>query len=99
MAREIVSEAQIKKFQENLKKLLIDNTELFFENMAQLKPKDMCDVYLKMLPYAISKVPEMRELDDPTKQKLLLEETTRKATLIAGGAPVEEDTAWEDEEE
>jgi hypothetical protein len=44
-----------------------------------------------MMPYGFAKVPDEKPLDEEGKQRLILEETTRKATLISGGLPEVED--------
>lgn len=75
------------KFRETVQEQLMYHYRDFWDNLLKLKPKDFCDTYLKMLPYAFSKVPEEKPLDEEGKQRLILEETTRKATLISGGLP------------
>jgi len=75
------------KFRETVQEQLMYHYRDFWNNLLQLKPKDFCDTYLKLLPYAFSKVPEEKPLDEEGKQRLILEETTRKATLISGGLP------------
>lgn len=98
MSKELVTQEAASKFKDKLKRQLIDHADEFWENMRQLKPKDFCDVYLKMMPYGFSRVPDERPIDDETKQKLILEETTRKATLIGGGLPdMPEDVPYEED--
>lgn len=85
-------------FREGIKRQLMDHSKEFWYNLNQLKPKDFCDVYLKMLPYGFAKVPDERPLDEAAQQKIILEETTRKATVIGGGLPEDtEDVDYEDE--
>ena len=79
------------KFRESVQEQLMYHYKDFWYNLLQLKPKDFCDTWLKLLPYAFSKVQEERPLDEDGKQRLILEETTRKATLISGGLPEAED--------
>lgn len=79
------------KFRESIQTQLLYHAKDFWANLLELKPKDFCDVYLKMMPYGFSKVPDEKPLDEEGKQKLILEETTRKATLISGGLPEVED--------
>lgn len=93
----IVTAAKGEKFKDRLKQRLIDNEREFWEAFSMLNPKDKCDVYLKMLPYGFSKAPEEKPLDEAGRQKLILEKTTERATLIAGGLP--EDTEYEPEED
>lgn len=93
----LVSQNAANNFRENIKRQLIDHSKDFWANMSLLKPKDYCDVFLKMMPYGFAKVPDERPMDDETRAKLLYEETTRKATLISGGIPTV-DADYEEEE-
>ena len=83
----IVSNAAADKFRDRIKLELLEHSEEFWKNLRLCKPKDFCDVYLKMMPYGFAKVPDEKPLDEEGKQRLILEETTRKATLISGGLP------------
>lgn len=87
----IVSNAAADKFRDRIKLELLEHADEFWKNLALCKPKDFCDVYLKMMPYGFAKVPDEKPLDEEGKQRLILEETTRKATLISGGLPEVED--------
>jgi hypothetical protein len=87
----IVSKAAADKFRDRIKLELLEHSEEFWKNLKACKPKDFCDVYLKMMPYGFAKVPDEKPLDEEGKQRLILEETTRKATLISGGLPEIED--------
>lgn len=75
------------RFRERIQDQLLYHAKDFWDNLLLLKPKDFCDVYLKMMPYGFSKVPDEKPLDEEGKQRLILEETTRKATLISSGLP------------
>lgn len=90
MSKEIAKPSK-DKFRDTLQEQLLYHYKDFWNNLMELKPKDFCDTYIKMLPYAFSKVPEEKPLDEEGKQKLILEETTRKATLISSGLPEVED--------
>ena len=83
----IVSNAAADKFRDRIKLELLEHADEFWKNLALCKPKDFCDVYLKMMPYGFAKVPDEKPLDEEGKQRLILEETTRKATLISNGLP------------
>ena len=87
----ILSNAASDKFRDRIKLELLEHADEFWKNLALCKPKDFCDVYLKMMPYGFAKVPDEKPLDEEGKQRLILEETTRKATLISGGLPEVED--------
>lgn len=76
---------------EQIQDQLIKNADVFWQNMSQLKPKDFCDVYLKMLPYGFSKVPEEKPITEDERGRLILEEKTRRATIISGGLPTIEE--------
>lgn len=81
-----------------IQRQLIENAPNFWANLAELKPKDFCEVYLKMMQYGFAKVPDERPIGEDERQRLILEETTRKATIIGGGLPqVEELPQVEDE--
>ena len=90
MSKEIAKPSK-DKFRDTLQEQLLYHYKDFWNNLMELKPKDFCYTYIKMLPYAFSKVPEEKPLDEEGKQKLILEETTRKATLISSGLPEVED--------
>jgi hypothetical protein len=96
MSKEIAKPSK-DKFRETLQDQLMYHYKYFWDNLFQLKPKDFCDTYLKLLPYAFSKVPEEKPLDEEGKQRLILEETTRKATLISGGLPEVENMSYEED--
>lgn len=74
-----------------IQRQLIENAPNFWEKLSVLKPKDFCEVYLKMMAYGFAKVPEERPIGEDERQRLILEETTRKATIIGGGLPPIED--------
>lgn len=98
MSKELVSKAASDKFRDRIKHELLEHAEDFWRNLKLCKPKDFCDVYLKMMPYGFSKVPDEKPLDEEGQHKLLLEETTRKATLISSGLPEQiEDTNYEED--
>lgn len=85
-------------FRLNVRKQLQYNSAIFWEKLAGLPPKDFCDIYLKILPYGFAKMPDEKPLDEEGKQKLILEETTRKATIISGGLSENtEDTNYEED--
>jgi hypothetical protein len=76
------------KFRDTLRERLQENEQLFWQNMANLKPKDFIDSYIKLLPFAYAKMPDM-SIGEDGQQKLLLEETRRRATIIGKGLPVD----------
>jgi len=76
---------------EEIQKQLIENAPKFWDDWAELKPKDRCELYLKMMPYGFAKVPDERPIGEDERQRLILEETTRKATIIGGGLPSPDD--------
>jgi hypothetical protein len=96
MSKELVTKARADKFRERIQLELLEHAEDFWKNLRECKPKDFCDVYLKMMPYGFSKVPDEKPLDEEGKQKLILEETTRKATLISEGLQEVVDAEFED---
>lgn len=96
MSKELVTKSSADKFRERIQQELLAHADQFWDNLALCKPKDFCDVFLKMMPYGFAKVPDEKPLDDEGKQRLILEETTRKATLISSGLPEIEDTNYEE---
>lgn len=96
MSKELVTKASADKFRERIQQELLAHADQFWVNLASCKPKDFCDVFLKMMPYGFAKVPDEKPLDEEGKQRLILEETTRKATLISSGLPEIEDTNYEE---
>ena len=88
---EKITQAQKDDFRSYLQRQLIDNADMFWHNLSMLKPKDACDIYLKMMQYGFSRAPEERPLDAEGQARLVLEETQRKATIIAGGIPIEDE--------
>jgi hypothetical protein len=96
MSKELVTKAKADKFREDIQQALLDRANEFWEQLQHCKPKEYCDIYLKMMQYGFAKVPDEKPLDDEGKQRLILEETTRKATLISGGLPEIEDTNYEE---
>lgn len=80
---------------EEIKQQLVNNADKFWANMNELKPKDYCEIYLKMMPYGFARAPEVG-LTDSERGKLILEETKRKATIIGAGLPQVEDAIPEE---
>lgn len=76
---------------EDIQRKLIENADKFWDDWNELKPKDRCELYLKMMPYGFAKVPDERPIGEDERQRLILEETTRKATIIGGGLPPQPD--------
>lgn len=74
-----------------IQRQLTENAPKFWANLGELKPKDFCEIYLKMMAYGFAKVPDERPIGEDERQRLILEETTRKATIIGGGLPQVED--------
>lgn len=92
---QIVTKKKKDDFKMKIQQELMDNYNLFWENMKKLPAKDFCDVWMKLLPYGFAKAPEERPLDDNKRAQLIAEETTRKVAIIAGGVP--EDVEYEDD--
>lgn len=82
---------------DEIKKQLVKYGPKFWQIMENLPPKDFIDVYLKILPYGFAKAPEERPIGEEEQAKLVLEEVSRKATIIGRGlqAPAEEAEAEE----
>lgn len=87
MSNQLVTKAAAEKFRDRIQHELLEHASDFWSNLNKLRPKEFCDVYLKMMPFGFSKVPEEKPLDEEGKRRLILEETTRKATIIGEGLP------------
>lgn len=59
----------------------------FWSYLENLPPKQFMEIYIKMMPYGFAKVPEERPIGEEERARLILEETTRKATIIGAGLP------------
>ena len=80
------------RMREEIQQQLIKNSDRFWEYMDALPPRQWLETYLKILPYGFSKAPEERPIGPDERNRLILEETTRKATIISNGLPeIEED--------
>lgn len=86
------------QMREEIQRQLIKNSDKFWKNMAELKPKEWIDAYIKILPYGFAKVPEEKPIGDDERGRLILEETKRKATIIGAGLPRIEETPIEEDE-
>lgn len=93
-----VTEKGERKFRDDIKLSLMEKIGEFWADWSQLKPRDKCDIFLKMMRYGFPMVPDEAPLDEEGKAKLILEETRRKAMLIAGKKVDELDTDFEDVE-
>lgn len=82
----------------NIQNELVRLGPKFWQYLEDLPPKAFMEYYIKMLPYGFSKVPDERPIGEDERQRLILEETTRKATLIGGGLPQPEDSFEEEDE-
>lgn len=76
---------------EEIQQQLIRLGPKFWEYLEKLPPKAFMEIYIKMMPYGFAKVPEERPISEDERARLILEETTRKATLIGGGLPQHDD--------
>ncbi len=74
-----------------IQRKLIENADRFWKELEKLPTKMFIETYLKILPYGFAKAPEERPIGEDERQRLILEETTRKATIIGGGLPSTEE--------
>lgn len=70
---------------------LIENYDVFWANFKQLKPRDACDVYLKMARYGFSTAPQAKLPDDEAEQRRQALKREQTAAAIADGLPDEEE--------
>ncbi len=75
------------EFRLNVQHVLIENRDAFIRSMNELKPRDFCEVYLKLLPYGFSRVPEDRTIVAESDQKLIAihEKEKEILSIIQGG--------------
>lgn len=69
---------------------LIENYDVFWANFQQLKPRDACDVYMKMARYGFSTAPQAKLPDDEAEQRRQALKREQTAAAIADGLPEEE---------
>jgi hypothetical protein len=71
-------------FRQKMQNMLLQHEEKMLDSLSKLPPKDFLDIYVKLLPYGFSKVPEERPIEVPDNANAILEERQRKITLISG---------------
>lgn len=71
-------------FRQKMQNMLLQHEEKMLDSLSKLPPKDFLDIYVKLLPYGFSKVPEERPIEPITDAHAILEERQRKITLISG---------------
>ncbi len=69
---------------------LIENYDVFWANFQQLKPRDACDVYMKMARYGFSTAPQAKLSDDEAEQRKQALKREQTAAAIADGLPDED---------
>lgn len=62
-----------KKARDLISDIVNDNIDTFRTNMAKLKPKDFCDVYISLCKYVIPQLQSV-SFDDTTSAKKTIEE-------------------------
>ncbi len=81
------------EFSRLTRRKLIENYDVFWDNFKKLKPKDACDVYMKMARYGFAVAPNLKPIDDEAKQRLEAYRREQTAATIADGLPPSLDTA------
>lgn len=81
------------EFSRLTRRKLIENYDVFWDNFKKLKPKDACDVYMKMARYGFAVAPNLKPIDDEAKQRLEAYRREQTAATIADGLPPSFDTA------
>lgn len=66
---------------------LIENYDVFWANFQKLKPRDACDVYMKMARYGFSVAPAVKPLDEEAEQRKQAIKQQQTADTIAEGLP------------
>ena len=80
------------EFSRLTRRKLIENYDVFWDNFKKLKPKDACDVYMKMARYGFAVAPNLKPIDDEAKQRLEAYRREQTAATIADGLPSFSDT-------
>lgn len=75
------------EFSRLTRRKLIENYDVFWDNFKKLKPKDACDVYMKMARYGFAVAPNLKPIDDEAKQRLEAYRREQTAATIADGLP------------
>ncbi len=81
------------EFSRLTRRKLIENYDVFWDNFRKLKPKDACDVYMKMARYGFAVAPNLKPIDDEAKQRLEAYKREQTAAAIADGLPPSADGA------
>jgi len=79
------------EFSRITRRKLIENYDVFWANFQQLKPRDACDVYMKMARYGFSTAPQAKLPDDEAEQRRQALKREQTAAAIADGLPDEEE--------
>ena len=65
--------------------------DTFWNEWSKLRPKDKCDLYLKMVQYAFAHAPAEKPLDQDDLQKIEERKLLEKEQAIAAGIPENDD--------
>lgn len=75
------------EFSRITRRKLIENYDVFWANFKQLKPRDACDVYMRMARYGFSTAPQAKPIDEEAEQRRQALKREQTAATIADGLP------------
>lgn len=73
------------EFNKITRQKLIENYDVFWTNFRNLRPKDACEIYLKMARYGFSTAPQAKPVDEEVEQRKQEFKRQQTAATIADG--------------
>ena len=86
------------EFRNLTRKKIQERIDSFWREWEKLKPKEKCDLYIKMLTYAYSAAPAEKPIDDETAKRIAESKEAATANRIRQGISAK-DNSFEDEVE
>lgn len=88
------------KFRHELQKLMADKKlqQQLIQYMEALPPKDFCEMYFKLLPYAYSKAPEEKTTQNNQEAKMIERQVILKGIQNLQDNNIDEDEIFDEED-
>ena len=86
------------EFQKLTRKKAFQYYDVFWQAFLKLKPKDQCDVYMKMARYGFAQAPNLKPMDEEQRQKQEDRKTAEVADAIRQGLPQLDDDFEEEDD-